>query len=206
MKLGFPAVALILGLGLGLAAPALAQEDPKKEEPAKEEPAKEEPAKEEAAAPAEAKPAAEAAPAAAAKPAAEAAATPKAEPAAAPELSGCAKSFSPLADTYKSAYDDLQKWIAQINTETGAAGAKVQQLQTQIQENEAAVTQAKLAKDDSKTKSLQKEGKKLWDDFNAAKKDQSAACSKFVKEAPQRVKQYSDATSKSLDALKSQSK
>ena len=77
MKLESHALALILGLGL--VAPALAQEEPKKEEPAKEE----------AAAP---EAAAEPTPAAAAE------ATPAKEEAAAPvkELSGCAKSFSPL--------------------------------------------------------------------------------------------------------------
>ena len=112
----------------------------------------------------------------------------------------------PLADSYKAAYDDMQKWIGQIDAQTAAVSDKAQKLQTQIQQNETAITQAKLDKNDSKAKGLQKENKKLWDDFNAAKKDQSAACSKFVKEAPQRVKQYSDATSKSLDALKSQSK
>ena len=174
MKLGYDALALILGFAL--VAPAFAQEDAKKEEPAKE----------------EAKPAAEAAPAAAAAPA--------------KELSACAKAFEPLADSYKSAYDDLQKWIGEINTQTSAANDQVVKLQSEITANETAVTQAKLAKDDSKTKSLQKENKKLWDDFNAAKKTQSDACAKFAKDAPQKVKQYSDATSKALDALKSQSK
>jgi hypothetical protein len=203
MKLGFHALALILGLGL--VAPALAQEEPKKEEPVKEEtpapaaaaeaaPAKEaEPAKEEPA-----KPAAAAAPAAAAEPAAAAA--------PAKELSGCAKAFVPLADTYKSAYDDMQKWIAQIDTETAAAGAQVQKAQAAVQANETATTQAKLANDSAKTKELQKENKKLWDVLNAAKKSQSDACAKFVKEAPQRVKQYTDVTNKALDALKSQAK
>jgi len=183
MKLEAHALALILGLGLGLVVPALAQEETKKEEPAKEEPAA---------------PAAETAPAAVPAPAA--------APAPAKELSGCAKSFSPLADSYKSAYDDLQKWIGQIDTETAAAGDKVQKLQAQIHENESAITQAKLNKDNAKVKDLQKQNKQLWDDFNSAKKGQSDACAKFVKEAPQRVKQYSDATNKALDALKAQTK
>lgn len=122
------------------------------------------------------------------------------------ELSGCAKSVSPLADSYKSAYDDLQKWIGQIDTETAAAGDKVQKLQAQIQQNETATTQAKLDKDTSKVKDLQKSNKTLWSDFNAATKAQSDACAKFAKEAPQRVKQYTDATNKALDALKAQMK
>ena len=185
MKLELQALALILGLGL--VVPAIAQEETKKEEPVKEE----------AAAPAAA---------AEAAPAKEEAAAPAAAAAPAKELSGCAKSFSPLADSYKSAYDDLQKWIGQIDTETAAAGDKVQKLQAQIHENESAITQAKLNKDNAKVKDLQKQNKQLWDDFNSAKKGQSDACAKFVKEAPQRVKQYSDATNKALDALKAQSK
>jgi hypothetical protein len=174
MKLGYQALALILGFGL--VAPALAQEDAKKEEPAKE------PAAEEA------KPPAAAPPAAAAEPA--------------KELSGCAKSFVPFADTYKAAYDDLQKWIAQIDTATAATGQKVTALQAQVKENETALTQAKMGNDDSKIKSLQKENTKLWDDLRKAQKAQSDACAKFVKEAPQRAKQYTDATNKALDTLK----
>ena len=193
MKLGWHALALILGLAL--VGPALAQEDPKKEEPAKEE-APAPPAEAAAAPAAEAKPAAEAAPAAKAAPAAE----------PAKEMSGCAKSFEPLAGSYKSAYDDMQKWISQIDTETSAAGASVQKVQAQIQANEAATTQAKLGNDSAKIKDLQKENKKLWDELNAAKKGQSNACAKYVKEAPARVKQYADAANKALDALKAGSK
>ncbi len=178
--------ALTLILGLGLVAPALAQEEPAKEEAAA--PASEDtPAKEEAAAPK-----AEAAPAAEAEPA--------------KELSSCAKSLAPLADSYKSAYDDMQKWIGQIDTETAAANDKVQKLQAQIHENETATTQAKLDKDNAKVKDLQKANKTLWNDFNAATKAQSDACAKFVKEAPQRVKQYADATNKALGELKAQTK
>ena len=201
MKLGWYALTLILGLAV--VAPALAQEEPEKEAPTKEEtPAPPADAAPAAAKADEEKPAAEATPAAEAAPAAKAA--PAAEPAK--ELSGCAKSFVPLADSYKSAYDDMQKWINQIDTETSTAGANVQKVQTQVQENEAATTQAKLAKDNAKVKDLQKENKKLWDQLNAAKKSQSDACAKFVKEAPQRVKQYADAANKALDALKAQSK
>jgi len=181
----FAVAPLAFMLGLGLAVPAVAQEETKKEEPAAAEPAKE-----------EAKPAAEAAPAAA--PAA------AAEPAK--ELSACAKSFVPLSDTYKAAYDDMQKWIAQIDTQTSAAADKVAKLQTEIEQNEAAITQAKLANDSSKTKDLQKQNKKLYDDFNAAKKDLAGACSKFAKDASDKVKGYADASSKALDALKSSMK
>ena len=199
MKTGFYALALILGLGLMV--PAVAQEEPAKEEPAKEEAAKPaaeaapvaEPAKEEAA-----KPAAEAKPAAAPAPAP--------APAPAKELSSCAKSYVPLADSYKAAHDDMQKWIGEVDKQTAAASDKAQTLQTQIQQNETAITQAKLDKDDSKAKSLQKENKKLWDEFNASKKELSTLCSGFAKQASERVKQYADAASKALEGVKSQSK
>jgi hypothetical protein len=237
MKLGIYTVALIVGLGL--AAPAIAQSEPAKDEPAKPAgeaaPAPEAP-KEEAAKPAEAAPAAEAPEEEAAKPAEEAAPAAKpaadtpaaavpaveaapaakpamdAPPAAAPtpaavpakELSSGAKPFVPLADSYKTAYDDMQKWIGQIDAQTAAVSDKAQKLQTQIQQNETAITQAKLDKNDSKAKSLQKENKKLWDDFNAAKKELSTISAGFTKEASSRVKQYADASAKALEGLKSQ--
>jgi hypothetical protein len=229
MKLGFRSLALIFGLGL--AVPVMAQTEPAKEEPAKPAaeaaPAAEAP--EEAAKPAEeaapaaeapkeeaAKPAEEAAPAAEApkeeaeKPVAAAApaAAPTAAPAAAPakELSSSAKTFVPLADSYKSAYDDMQKWLGQIDAQTAVASDKAQKLQAQIQANETAITQAKLDKNDSKAKSLQKENKKLWDEFNAAKKELSTLNAGFTKEASGRVKQYADASDKALEGLKSQAK
>jgi hypothetical protein len=176
MKLELHALALILGLGL--VVPALAQEETKKEEPAKEE----------------------------AAPPAAAPVAPAAEAAPAKELSACAKTFVPLSETYKAAYDDMQKWITQIDTQTAAAADKVAKLQTQFEQNQTAITQAKLKNDNAKAKDLDKAGKKIWDDFNAAKKSQSDACAKFAKEAPQRVKQYADATNKALDALKAQTK
>jgi len=177
MKPLFHALAMLLLLGL--AVPAVAQEESKPEEPAKEEPAKDEAAK----------PAEEAAPAAAAP---------------AKELSECAKSFVPLSESYKAAYDDMQKWISEINSQTAAANEKVQNLQEQIHQNESALTQAKLDNDSSKVKDLNKQSKTLWDDFNKAKKAQSDSCKTFTKQASDKVKQYADTTNKALDALKSQ--
>ena len=199
---------LAIALGLVLAIPAVAQEEPAKDAPAKEEPAKAEPAKEE---PAKAEP--EAAPAVeAAKPAAEAAAAPAVEaakPAAAPavkELSSCAKSFEPLADSYKKAYDDMQKWIAQIDAQTSAANDKVVKLQTQITENEATSTKAKLAGDNAKVKEIDKQNKALWSELNAAKKTQASSCSGYGKEASERTKQYEAAIEKALADVKAQTK
>ena len=189
MKIDFVSLSLVLGLGFVL--PAVAQENPAKEEPAKREEAvkpeapKEEAVKEEAAAPAI-----------------------EALPVAAPakELSSCAKSFVPLADSYKKAYDDMEKWIAQIDAQTSAAGGKSMKLQEQIQQNETAITKAKFDKDDAKVKSLTKDNKQLWTDFNAAKKDQDKICGGFSKEASDRAKQNSDAINKALADLKAQGK
>jgi len=183
MRLAFRALALTLGIGLVLvlAAPAIAQEEPAppKEEPAKTEPAKTEPAKTE---PAKTEPAKEET----AKPAAEEA--PKAE--APKELSSCAKSLVPLAESYKKAYEEMQKWIAAIDSQTAAGNESLKKLQDQIQQNETAITKAKIDGDDNKAKELTKANKKLWDDLNAAEEKQSVACSSYVKEAGQRVKQY----------------
>lgn len=170
-----------LALVLALTAPAAAEEPapPAKEEPAKEAPAPAEPA---AAAPAKEEPAKEA-PVAAAPAAAAPAEAPK-------ELGACAKSLAPLADSYKKAYDDLQKWIASVDSQTTAADANIKKMQDQIQQNEAAITKAKIDGDDKKAKDLEKQNKTLWSDLNAAKKTQSTTCSGFTKEAEQRVKQY----------------
>ena len=197
MKVDIAAFALVFGLSY--LAPALAQNDPAKEEPKPTEPAKPEAAKDEA------KPAEEAAPAAA-KEAAKPAEDAKPVPPPAKELSACAKAFVPLADSYKKAYDDMQKWIAQVDAQTSAAGDKTKKLQDQIQANETALTSAKLAKDDAKVKSLTKENKQLWTDFNEAKKAQDKSCSGFSKDVSDRVKQENDAINKALADVKAQAK
>jgi len=100
----------------------------------------------------------------------------------------------------------MQKWISEIDAATAAASQKVVGLQKQIQENEAAITQAKLDKQDAKAKDLNKQNKQLWSDLNAAKKSMAETTSKYVKSAPDRVKQYDDMTSKALADLKAQGK
>jgi hypothetical protein len=211
-----------LVFGLLCLAPALAQDAPVKEEPKPAEPANPEaaktdepkpaeeaaPAKDEAKPTEEAKPKEEAKPTEEVKPAAvpaKAAAPAKAE-APAKEMSACAKAFVPLADSYKKAYDDMNKWIAQVDAQTSAASEKTKKLQDQIQANETAITSAKLAKDDAKVKSLTKENKQLWTDFNEAKKAQDKSCSGFSKEVSDRVKQQNDAINKALADVKAQAK
>jgi len=183
MKLKFPVLALIFCFGL--AAVAMAQETPPpaKEEPAAKEPAKTEPAKEAPAAPAE-----------------------KAAPEAAKELSLCAKALVPVAESYKKAYDDMQKWIAEVDARTAAGNEKIVKVQEQIQQNETASTKAKLDGDDAKVKELSKANKQLWADLEAAKKGQSAACSGIDKEAAQRVKQYAAETNTALEECKARMK
>ena len=213
----------------GLAFVAVAQET--KEEPAKE-PAKNEEVAKPATPPAEAPATAPAAapvaaptavPAAApvvapaAAPAAAPTATapasvPAAVPAAAPKpvapppLSPCAQSLQPLAESYKKSYDDMQKWIAQVNTETSAASEKVQKLQAQIKANEEAIAKAKAGDDSSKAKEITKQNKGLSKDLEAAKKAETAASDPVAKMAADRVKQYEADADKALADLKARSK
>jgi len=209
---------LAITLGLCLAVPAAAQQDPAKEEPAKQEPAKEEPAKAEPAkAEPEAAPAAEAEkPAEAAAPAATEAAKPAAAPAAevakpaappaAKELTACAKSFQPLADSYKQIYDDMQKWIAQIDAQTSASNDNVMRLQAQIKDNDAASAKAKAAGDNAKVKEIDKQNKQLKSQLTAANKTLSSTCSSFGKEASDRTKQNEATIEKALADVKAATK
>lgn len=185
MRFGVNVLAIALGLGLAFPAPAQEMPEPAKEEPAKQ--AAEAPAKE--------------APAEAAKEAAK-----EAAPEAAKDLSPCAKALVPLAESYKKAYEELQKWIADVHAKTSEAGDKVRKIQEQIQQNETAITKAKLDGDDAKAKELTKANKQLWNDLETAKKGQASVCSGFPKEAAQRVKQYTEDSEAKLDECKSQMK
>jgi hypothetical protein len=177
---------LAIALCLGLAVPAVAQEAPP---PVKEEPAK-------PAAPVAETPAKEAPPAPAAK----------AAPEAPAEHSFCAKALVPLAESYKKAYDDLQKWIAEIDSKYAAVADKVLGIQKQIQANETAITKAKLDGDGTKEKELTKANKQLWTDLEDAKKNQSEACGDLCKQASKRVEQYSNDIESKLDQCKAQLK
>jgi hypothetical protein len=180
MKIACPLLALTLLLAL--AAPAAAQETPPPDKETAAKPAAETPA------PAKEAPAKAAAPA-----------PPK-------ELSFCAKALVPLADGYKAAYDDMQKWIAEVDTKTGAATEKVNKIEAQIQQNETAITKAKLDGDDAKSKDLTKANKQLWSELETAKKSASEACEGLSKEAGQRVKQYETQIEAKLDECKAKLK
>ena len=214
MKVEFAALTLVLGLGL--VAPAFADDAAVKEDPAKPEAVKEEAAKPaeegakpvEAAAPAAAKE--EAKHGAAAVPSKETAPAKDAAPAkaAAPakEMSACAKTYSPLVDSYAKAHADMDAWVKKVDADTSAASEKTAKMQAQIQENEAAITKAKIDKDDAKAKSLAKANKQIWADFNTAKKAQDKACAGFAKEAADHVKQNDDAINQALAAVKAAGK
>ena len=190
-------VTLLLIVSLGLAGLAFAQEEPPKP-PAEPEKAPE------AAAPAkeEPKPEAAAAPAAAATPAAAPAAAAAPKSAAPPALSASAKAFEPLALSYKKASDDMQSWIETINKQMSASDEKIAKLQAQISANDAAATQAKVAGDDKKAKSLTSDNKKLKDELDDAVKSVATARSNYVKQAGDKVKQIGDAANAALGQLK----
>jgi hypothetical protein len=226
MKPAYLAYVLTFALGLGAASAVLAQEEPPTPAPAKEEPAaaKEEPAKAAEAPPAKEEPAAaketekpaeaaaEAPKAEAAKeetkPAAAAAAAtpaPKAPPAA-KELGASAKSFAPLADSYKKAFDDMQAWMVTVDAQLGPGDEQVRTLQEKLKQNETAITQAKAAGDSKKVKSLQSENKQLTSDASKAQKNLTAARGDYLKQATQRAKQYQAASDAALEQVKAQSK
>ena len=195
MRLVLPTLALTGALGL--VAPLLAQSPPPPE-PAKEEQEAAEPAEE--AQP----PEAEEAPKPAEPPEAPKAAAKSAPPAApaaeaAPARSDCAQAYAPLAESYKKAYDDLEAWLVTVDEKTAASSAKVHEVQEKIKKNEAEMTKAKLDSDSKKLKDLTKESKELWTSFNAAKKEESATCDGFYKEASARVKQYALDSSTALE-------
>ena len=216
-------LSLMLGLARGAAAqdattaPPAQSETPAVETPAVETPAVEAPAVE---APAP-KPAPKAAPKREAKAEAPAKLEPKPQPivetpapkteiaakAEAPkELTPCAKIFVPLADTYKKAYEEMQKWIAGVDEKTAAASARVDKIQEHIQQNEGAITKAKLAGDDNKENALSKDNKQLWSELTSAKKDRSATCSGYAREAIQKAKHFQVDILEKLEACKAQAK
>jgi hypothetical protein len=121
-------------------------------------------------------------------------------------MSASAKTFVPLADSYKRAYDDMQKWISEIDAKTSAASEKSSKIEAQMKANDAAIATATAAKDKSKAKDLQKENKKLADELTASKKELATISSSYTKQASDRVKSYNEASGKALADLKAQGK
>ena len=182
-------IAVLFAAAAVFARPARSQENAPAEQPAAEEPAKSaEPAK----------------PAEQAKPAKHAEA--KAAPAPAKELTPCAKSLVPLADSYKKAYEEMTKWIGDVDAKTLEVSGRIAKTQEQIQQNEAAITKAKLDGDDAKGRDLGRDNKQLWNDLTAARKEKSALCSGFAREAAQKVKEFSTDAAEKLQQAKSSMK
>lgn len=133
---------------------------------------------------------------------------PAAAPVAAPaKLTGCADCVKPLVEGYKGILTDLEKWIAEVNTQTAAAEETVQKLNQQIKENEAAITKLKLedGKDaKNRAKELSRENKRLWGELEAARKAKAALCKQFSREASQKVRQYNTDISENLKAVQAQ--
>jgi len=122
------------------------------------------------------------------------------------ELSLCAKALAPLAESYKKAYDDMQKWTTEVDSKTAASNEKVRKIQQQIQANETAITKAKLEGDSAKEKDLTKANKQLWSDLEDAKKTAAEACEGLSKEAADRVKRNEATIDAALDQCKAQLK
>lgn len=160
-------------------------------------------------APAKAEPAAEAP---AAKPAAKAEPKPEAvkkpvEPVK--ELNAFAKTFVPLADAYKRAYEEMQLWLRDIDSQTGGVATNISRIQDDIQKNEAAITKMKIAGGSERSeegRALAKENKQLWADLSAARKERSALIKGFMREAIQRVKGNQADILEKLEDVKSQAK
>lgn len=175
--------AILLSSAVAAARPAIAQEEPA-EKPAPEAGApKAEPAKAESP-----------------KPEA------PAKPAAKKEPSAGAKALTPLAESYKKAYEELQMWIDQIDQQTSDVNARIAKAQDEIQKNEGAITKAKLDGDDKAGRELAKQNKQLWADLASAKKERSALFKGFAVEAAQKVKGYSTDAAEKLQQAKTELK
>lgn len=134
----------------------------------------------------------------------------EAAPAPAPkELTACAQCFTPVAAVYKKAHDDFQQWIAGVDAKTAEASAKIEALQAKIEANEAAITKAKLkgGKDnEAKGRDLAKDNKQLWADLEATRKERSAMCQSYAREAILKAKQFQGEVLEKLESAKSQAK
>lgn len=190
-------------------APAVQSDLPKADKP---EPKTEAPAP---------KPAPKAAPEAKAEPEAEApAAKPAAKAAPKPEavkkpvetvkeLNSFAKTFVPLADAYKKAYEEMQRWILDIDARTAGVAANISRIQDDIQKNEAAITKMKIAGGSERSeegRGLAKENKRLWDDLSAARKERAALSKDIIHEAIQRAKGNQVDIIGKLEDIKAQAK
>lgn len=141
----------------------------------------------------------------AAKPETKPAPEPKAE--TPKELTPCAKTFVPLADSYKKAYEELEKWIGDVDTQTTAATAKIDKIQEQIEKNEAAITKLKLQatrEGSANGRELVKNNKTLWSDLSATRKESAALCAGFAREAVQKARRYQSDVAAKLEGVKAQ--
>jgi hypothetical protein len=124
-------------------------------------------------------------------------------------LNAFAQTFVPLAEAYKRAHDEMQRWIVDIDAQTGGVATDISRIQEDIQKNEAAITKMKLAGGGERSeegRALAKENKQLWADLSVARKERSALIKGFMREAVQRVKGSQSDILEKLEDVKSQAK
>ncbi|MBI3548211.1 MAG: hypothetical protein HY078_04065 [Elusimicrobia bacterium] len=130
----------------------------------------------------------------------------KAKAAAPKEVSPCAKTFTPLADAYRKAAEDMDRWIKEIDAQTSATDVMIKKLEAEVEANEAKMTKLKLHEDaasQSERRELEKENRQLWADLKTARKDREALCQGLAKQASQRVKEYNVEITERLKQLQS---
>lgn len=139
--------------------------------------------------------------------------TPKVETATKPEapkeLTPCAKTLVPLADSYKKAYEELEKWIGDVDAQTAAATTKIEKIQEQIEKNESAITKLRLQgtrASSAKGRDLATNNKLLWSELSATRKESSALCAGFAREAVQKARHYQSDVAAKLEGVKAQLK
>lgn len=125
------------------------------------------------------------------------------------ELNSFAKTFLPLADAYKRAYEETQRWILDIDAQTGSVSTQISRIQDDIQKNEAAITKMKIAGGSERSeegRELAKANKQFWADLSAARKERAALTKGFMREAIQRAKSNQIDIIEKLESIKAQAK
>lgn len=110
----------------------------------------------------------------------------------------CAQALVPLGEVYRDAYIEMRKFIDDVDVQTKAADERVAKLEKQIQDDESAMTKAKLDGDGAKEEELSHQDKQLWKDLKAAKKERASLCSGFARDAKQKVRDFAGAAEAKL--------
>jgi len=122
-------------------------------------------------------------------------------------LSSSAQQLAPLAESYRQAYEAVQRWMRNVSDQSAIADGKIRQIQGKITENEASITRLKLEsarENKSRISDLNKQNKELWKELEAAKRDKAEFCSSLSKTAAQKVREFSDDIKAKLKAVQAQ--